>query len=322
MRRAGAALLVALGAGCSSARSTSPPPTSSTLAPSTTTTTTIPGQDPSPGCALAGARPPVGDVAHVVTIAGVVHPYLLSIPASYEAGHPLPLVVEFHGFGSDYKSFATLTNMPALGAARGVIVLTPDGPNNTWQLNGSGSDATYIDTVVASIENALCVDVHRVYAAGFSQGAAFALIYSCARQDRIAAISTVAVDFQLGCKQPVPILAFHGTADPLVPYQNGAIGLSLPGDKVRGTMLNLGDWARLDECSPTPTTKIIGTQVTLSIWPRCTAGTEVELYTVEKGGHSWPGANPASNPTFTTQQISATALMLDFFHGHHLGAAG
>jgi polyhydroxybutyrate depolymerase len=58
--------------------------------------------------------------------------------------------------------------------------------------------------------------------------------------------------------------------------------------------------------------------VTRTAWPGCTAQTEVTLYTIEGGGHAWPGADPAKNPTHTTQQIDATVLMLDFFGRHHL----
>ena len=102
----------------------------------------------------------------------------------------------------------------------------------------------------------------------------------------------MAVDFQLGCKQPMPILAFHGTADPLVPYQNNGVGLSLPGRRVRGTLLNMGDWARLDHCRPTPVIVRIGSQVTRRQWLGCLSGASVTLYSIIGGGHDWPGANP------------------------------
>jgi polyhydroxybutyrate depolymerase len=225
-------------------------------------------------------------------------------------------VLLFHGFGSDGRAFAALTRMPAEGAARGVIVVTPDGPGNTWQLSGTGTDAAFVDAIVAALEQTLCVDLHRVYAAGFSQGAAFTIFYACARPGRIAAISTVAVDFQLGCKQPIPYLAFHGTNDPAVPYQNDAIGASLPGAKVRGTLLNLGDWARLDGCGSTPATRTIGSEIVLRTWPHCTRGTAVALYTITNGSHTWPGADPAASPLYTTRQIDATKLMLAFFAQH------
>lgn len=83
--------------------------------------------------------------------------------------------------------------------------------------------------MVGQITRTYCVDQRRIYASGFSAGAAFAILYSCARQGRVAAIATAAVEYQLGCRSPMPVLAFHGTADPSVPYRNGAIGISLPG---------------------------------------------------------------------------------------------
>lgn len=248
---------------------------------------------------------------------GVAHPYLLTVPTDYRPARPAPLVLMFHGFGEDGREFATLTRMPTEGGRRGVIVVTPDGPNHTWQLNGSGSDAAFVDAIVVSLSSTLCVDRHRVYAAGFSQGAAFAIFYTCARPGRVAAFATVAVDFQLGCKQPVPYLAFHGTDDPAVPYTDGAVGASLPG-AVRGTLLNMGDWAKLDHCSPTPVTRTIASEVTLRTWPGCIDGTTVGLYTIVKGSHTWPGADPKASPLYTTQQIDATALMLDFFAAHHI----
>jgi polyhydroxybutyrate depolymerase len=290
---------------------------SGTLTARAATTGAGPGR--SPGCthaAVARPRPPAGDVAATTTIAGVAHRYLVSVPAHYRADRPTPLVLLFHGFGSDASSIADLTRLPSRGAARGFIVVTPDGPNQTWQLSGTGSDGAYIDGLVATVSRALCVDPSRVYAAGFSQGAAFAIFYACARPGRVAALATVAVDFQLGCTKPISILAFHGTADPAVPYQDGAVGLSLPGVKVRGTLLNLSDWARLDQCRTPPTTTTVGTEVTLTVWGRCQGGAAVRLYTIAGGGHSWPGADPAKNPTPTTQQIDASVLMLNFF-AHH-----
>ena len=111
----------------------------------------------------------------------------------------------------------------------------------------------------------------------------------------------------------MPILAFHGTDDPLVPYRNGAIGLSLPGVKVRGTQLNMGDWARLDKCRPRAPRRSTGSQVTLQEWKGCAKGTSVVLYTIVGGGHSWPGADPQEAVGLTTQQVSATSHMLSFF---------
>ncbi len=42
------------------------------------------------------------------------------------------------------------------------------------------------------------------------------------------------------------------------------------------------------------------------------------LYRIEGGGHSWPGAAPDRGAGLTTQQISATDLILAFFADHRL----
>jgi polyhydroxybutyrate depolymerase len=208
-----------------------------------------------------------------------------------------------------------LTHFPAKASASGYLVVVPhiQLSETEWQFSSNGSDARFVNGLVTFLERSFCIDTSAVFATGFSAGAAFTIIYSCAHQHQIAAIATVAVEFQLGCRQPLPILAFHGTEDPLVPYQNGAIGLSLPGIPVRGTQLNMGDWARLDRCRPTPVETRIGSQVTRQQWTGCHPGSSVILYTILGGGHAWPGANPAGALGLTTQQVSATTQILSFF---------
>jgi polyhydroxybutyrate depolymerase len=276
--------------------------------------------EPSVGCGrpLAGGQVAAGQVrAETLVAPGVSGSYDLSVPRRYRARHPTPLILLFYGFDSDPAQFSTLTGLPAQGSDDGSIVAVPhtQGAESEWQFDAHGTDATFVDSLVVSLERTYCIDRHAVFAAGFSAGAAFTVIYSCARQAQITAIATVAVEFQLGCTRPMPILAFHGTQDPLVPYQNGAIGLSLPGARVRGTQRNMGDWALLDRCHANARRTRIGSQVDEQQWQGCALGTSVTLYTVIGGGHAWPGANPKKALGLTTQQVNATSKILSFF-GH------
>jgi polyhydroxybutyrate depolymerase len=267
---------------------------------------------PAPKNVIAGG----GELTQSLKDGTVTGTYELSVPQAYRPRHPSPLILAFYGFGSDPAQFAALTRLPARGSTGGYLVVVPhtQGTESEWQLNGHGTDASFVDAVIKSLETTYCIDRSSVFAAGFSAGAAFTIIYSCARESEVAAIATVAVEFQLGCTRPMPIVAFHGTADPLVPYRNGAIGLSLPGIKVRGTQLNMGDWARLDKCHGMAQRRRTGSPVILQRWDRCGSGTSVELYTVVGGGHSWPGADPKLAVGLTTEQVSATSQMLSFFH--------
>jgi len=291
-------------AACSTARSTS--------------TDTSHKSEPSAGCGRPAPRSavPAGreqdQTLHVGAVSGS---YQLSVPGKYRAGQPEPLILLFYGSGSGPSQFSTLTGLPSRGSTAGYLVAVPhtQGAESEWQFSAHGSDAAFVDALVSSLEGTYCIDRNSVFVAGFSAGAAFTLIYSCARESLVAAVATVAVEFQLGCSRPMSILAFHGTEDPLIPYQNGAIGLSFPGVKVRGTQRNMGDWARLDRCGASPRRVRSGSQVIRQQWYGCAHGTSVVLYTIVGGGHTWPGADPKRAVGLTTQQVSATLGILSFF---------
>ena len=71
-----------------------------------------------------------------------------------------------------------------------------------------------------------------------------------------------------------------------------------------------------------PTAGRAGAHVARQRWMGCRAGVAVELYAVEGGGHTWPGGPDLSTTAAfarlgaTTQEVSATALMLAFFRAH------
>jgi len=274
--------------------------------------------EPSSGCttpAPLGASPTGRERDETLDNGRVTGSYELSLPRTYRSHRPSPLLLLFYGSGSDPSQFSSLTGLASRGAADGYLVAVPrtQGAESEWQFEARGSDAAFVDAMVASLESTYCIDKSSVFAAGFSAGAAFTIIYACARQDRISAIATVAVEFQLGCTRPMSILAFHGTHDPLIPYHNGAVGLSFPGVKVRGTQRNMSDWARLDRCRGVPRRLRVGSQVIRQQWSGCARGTAVVLYIVVGGGHTWPGADPERGVGLTTQQVSASAQTLSFF---------
>jgi polyhydroxybutyrate depolymerase len=287
------------------------------------TATTLIARHGSAGCAHpAGARPESGQ--HQIVVAGMPRSYRLDVPRGRaRADRPRPLLLSFHGFNGTGDQHATYSGLPARAATEGYIVASPDGANKDWLRDAHGTDAAFIDALVHQLMTTTCIDERRVYASGFSAGAAFTIIYSCGRQNLIAAIATAAVEFQLGCKAPMPILAFHGTKDPAVPFDDGAVGSSLPGIHVRGTELNMRDWAELDGCGATPSVTNVNADVTREAWTGCARRTDVVLYRLEGAGHIWPGATGASgNETVAAGEAAAiptidgNGLVLDFFDRH------
>ncbi len=110
--------------------------------------------------------------------------------------------------------------------------------------------------------------------------------------DRIAAIGLVAAEFLLRpCRGPLPVIAFHGTADPIVPYRSGGTGRSCPASPSPGAVQNLDAWARLDRCATaSPTCGSCRPWWSGGPGPAAAHGSSVVLYTVLGGGHTWPGS--------------------------------
>jgi polyhydroxybutyrate depolymerase len=148
---------------------------------------------------------------------------------------------------------------------------------------------------------------------------AFAL--SCALPDRIAAVSMVSAARSLdwsACPdhRPVPGIAFHGTADPVVPYGGGRTPVGP--DVFPSVPAFTAEWARRNRCESTPVESAAAPNVTRLEYTGCADDATVVLYTVKGGGHQWPAGRRL--PEFLvgpyTRTIDATRLTWDFFRAH------
>ena len=97
---------------------------------------------------------------------------------------------------------------------------------------------------------------------------------------------------------PMPVLIIQGTADPLVPYNGGPVAPNF--FNPRGTVMSAPDtasfFAKLDGCSPSGTVESLpdtapsdGANAKRITYAGGRQGAEVELITIEGGGHTWPG---------------------------------
>jgi polyhydroxybutyrate depolymerase len=167
----------------------------------------------------------------------------------------------------------------------------------------------------------LCIDTRRVYLTGLSNGALFSAHLACRLGDRIAAVAVVAFTFTpASCdhRGSIPLLSFHGTADPLVPYYGGPLPdeIGIEDFSVPPVEDEVALWANWNGCSPLPLDSQVDSEVRKRTYRECTGVADVVLYTIEGGGHNWPGSDPDQYLGYTTQQIDATDLILDFFEQH------
>jgi polyhydroxybutyrate depolymerase len=271
--------------------------------------------------------------------------YIRHVPPAYAPPTPLPLVVDLHGWGETAAVQQVFSGLAAYGDSHSYITLLPqrDGPVPLWNLALGGPDLDFLAAMLDQAEGALCVDQARVFVAGMSNGAMMSSSVACQFADRVAAVAPVAgLTDTPGCKpaRPIPIISFHGTADPILAY-TGGFGpgvLSLPTPDGKSTLGAAGvkvgggtpvpdiaaAWAARDGCSKTPTMQQVASDVALSSFS-CPAPTAVELYSVTAGGHAWPGSPTSAAAAAihgpTTMSISATALIWSFFEAHPLPAS-
>lgn len=256
------------------------------------------------------------DSIETIQVDGQVRTYRQHIPPGYSANTLTPLVLNFHGYSSNATQQEQVSRMSVKADAAGFISVYPEGlgdpqawhigPGENWQ-----ADLAFVRQLVTTLESQWSIDPTRIYATGISNGAQMANRLGCEMADTLAAIAPVSGGYfaREACAptRPVPVVAFHGTADKLLPY-TGDLPLLLP---VRDWAAN---WATHNGCNSAPTTTFQQGEVTGETWGDCQAGADVTLYTIEGKGHSWPGSDMPA--LITTKDINATDVIWDFFLAH------
>ncbi|HEY8172149.1 MAG TPA: PHB depolymerase family esterase [Dehalococcoidia bacterium] len=268
------------------------------------------------------ARPhAAGNSNETITSGGIERSYILHVPPQYDGSQAVPLVLNFHGFGSGATQQANYSRFPAKADEAGFIAVTPDGTGTPrrWNLfpTGQPDDIAFVRDLLDSLEANLCIDGKRVFVAGISNGAAFSMQLACAMPDRIAAAAAVAaLTYPLRCTDGTQtgVIAFHGTADPCVPFTGGtsACGLMLPVAPIETSALN---WAKHDGCNQTPSVTQLTEHVRVTAYSECRDNVSVVLYVVDGGGHTWPGSIDVARLGPTTHEIDATDLIWEYFVG-------
>jgi len=303
------------------------------------------GPQPAPACDPARAHAAGTSTETIPTINGT-RTYLLHVPASYTGAAAVPLVLNFHGAGSSPVAQEVYSGFSARADAENFIVAYPQGVTtanlafthfNAWQLGSpEPDDVAFADTLIDTLESALCIDTTHVFSTGISMGAIMSTRLACSLSNRIAAIAPVSGAYYPpnitflnpaeSCPgpRPVPLLAFHGTADTTIPF-NGGPGLNgvlfrLPIDNTTPDEDVLSDWAAHDGCAGSRQESPVDTEIRLITYGSCPGGAVVQLYAVDGGGHTWPGSFDLPSLGYTTHQIIATDLIWAFFAAHPFAA--
>ena len=294
------------------------------------------------GCA---SSPPAGQSlpekaqleAKSIEVAGRTRTYLLSLPSNYAVTQRWPLVLVLHHHLLNASDAARITQFDDFAYRNGIIAVFPNSYGTSWDWQNSG-DIAFFNALLDSLEANNFVDPSRVYATGISNGGVMMFKLGCDLANRIAALAPVAALMPASLSEnchparPISLLEFNGTSDLPMPYDGGIklLGTNF-GTRLLSAQASAHWWAQVNACAQKPNLDTLprksedGMDTRREIYTGCREGTEVALYSIVGGGHTWPGSN-TNLPRITLSgrtsfDLDANSVIWQFFQAHHLPAA-
>jgi poly(3-hydroxybutyrate) depolymerase len=175
-------------------------------------------------------------------------------------------VFDLHGAGGSGASQQSQSGWGSTADREGFLVVYPDGVDGYWNVDDkccgtAGSqkidDVGFLKAIVTQLSQDLCIDVHRIYATGWSNGGGLTHRMGCDGADFIAAIAPVATDLRTqpcNAKRPISMMEIRGMADTLEPYEGGVVGPEGGQYVDVGAKASLKLWADINQCTGTTTT--------------------------------------------------------------------
>jgi len=270
---------------------------------------------------------------HTVNVNGTNRTYRLYVPTIYNGSTAVPIVFNFHGYGSnstqqeaygEFRPIADTANF-ILVHPQGLTVNGSTGWNNFGAPGAANADMDFVDKMITDLSATYNIDANRIYSTGMSNGGFMSYDLACFMSSRFAAIASVTGSMLQSHKQacnsghPMPVMQIHGTADAVVTYAGtaGGFGVTHIDSLVKF-------WVDFNHCSTTPAFTALPN---INTADNCTAehyvysggtnGSTVEFYKIINGGHTWPGAIYQVNGN-TNMDFSASKEIWRFFSKYRL----
>lgn len=257
--------------------------------------------------------------------------YLIYIPDAYHQKQTksFPVVFNFHGGGMTMTEQMFYTGMNRSADKNEYLVVYPQGIKQDWNVGFDMSyqfgsnDVGYVNALLEVLLKQYRIDPARMYATGLSRGGFFCQRLAAELPEKFAAIASVggtlpdSVAYFHKKHTAIPMMIIHGTADEIVAY-NGK-------DKAyRSADATYQYWKKHNGLETTKESiksidKIKEDSTSLQIVQITENGVEVQLVSINRGGHTWPGTDPF-NIGFplgkTSRETDINELMWKFFSAH------
>jgi len=260
-----------------------------------------------------------------ITHDGIQRDYILYIPELYDGNTAVPLVLNFHGYGSNAAQQMFYGDFRDIADTEGFLLVHPEGTtfigDQFWNVGFPGlssniDDVGFTEALIDELATLYAIDLDRVYATGMSNGGFMSFLLACQLSEKIAAVASVTGSMtqdtfdDCNAQHPTPVLQIHGTDDGVVLYNGN--NLSIPIADV------ISYWVDFNNCETTPTTTTLpdvdvsdGSTIEHSVYEDGDNGITTEHMKVIGGGHTWPGS--VINTAGTNQDIDASMEIWLFF---------
>lgn len=244
---------------------------------------------------------------------------------------PQPALVLLHYLDGTVEPMANLVAAGVLVREFGITVIMPEAFDGSWNQNPTAvnqiNDVGFIDHVIEDAKPRFNIDPHRIYIAGYSNGGFMAVRYACAHPDKVAGVAAVSATIRRSLSTTcnpgmvLPVLMMHGTADEQIPYDGSSTTVTNPafGNDNLSAPAAAQFWANVNGCAGAPVETQIpdkvpdNTTISLQHYVNCAPGGATDFYTVNGGGHNWPGAIDALPQLgLTSQDLVATITIWNF----------
>ncbi len=288
------------------------------------------------GCArLVGVRPlttarPGSTSYHELHVGGRTRRFLLHLPPA-AASQRVPLVLAFHGHHGNGAVLQGQSHLDAVADRFGFAIAYPDGTGRfgylglSWNAGtccgnahtDSIDDVAFTDSLIATTGRTLAVDVTRVFAVGFSAGGMLALRLACERANEFLAVADIQgamPDVPCTPARSVAVMLVQGAEDDELRYDLRTLRRPQGHSFAHSLEQSLAFWARSNGCRPGAVVTDSQPEAKRTRAIGCGDGNAVELVTVARHPHAWPGGDRtwwfAPRPA---QGIDASELVLEFF---------
>jgi len=260
-----------------------------------------------------------------ITHDGIERDYIIYVPEIYDGSTSVPLVLNFHGFGSSASQQMFYGDFRDIADTEGFLLVHPEGTtfigNQFWNVEFPGlssniDDVGFTEALIDELATLYTIDLDRVYATGMSNGGFMSFLLACQLSEKIAAVASVTGSMtqdtfdDCNAQLPTPVLQIHGTEDDVVLYNENNLSLPIPDV--------ISYWVDHNNCETTPTTTTLpdvdvsdGSTIEYSVYEDGDNGITTEHMKVIGGGHTWPGS--VLNTAGTNQDIDASMEIWLFF---------